>query len=115
MNPDHKTLAVIHEATRALIDHGVEHTRESFELDRKTRSAILFEIVLLGEGAKRFSPEFRSRHPEVPWSLMAGMRDRLVHSFDTVNFDVVWEVVRVQSPEVLGAIEKFIVKERESS
>ena len=46
---------------------------------------------------------------------MAGMRDRLVHSFDTVNFDVVWEVVRVQSPEVLGAIEKFIVKERESS
>ena len=111
MNLDLKTLAVIREATRALIDHGAGHSRESFERDRKSRSAILFEIVVLGEGAKRLSPAFRERHPEVPWSQIAGMRDRVVHSFDTTNFDIVWTVVRVHAPEVLTALEEIIAKE----
>lgn len=64
MNLDVKTLVIIRDATRALIDHGAGHTRESFEADRKTRSAILFEIVIQGEGVKRLSPNFRDRNPE---------------------------------------------------
>jgi len=111
MNLDLKTLVIIRDATRALIDHGSGHTRESFETDRKSRSAILFEIVLLGEGAKRFSPEFRARYPDVPWSQIAAMRDRLVHSFDTINFDIVWEVVNVHAPGVLTRLEEIIAKE----
>jgi hypothetical protein len=50
MNLDLKTLGIVRDATRALIGHAAGHTRESFEADRKTRSAILFEIVLQGEG-----------------------------------------------------------------
>ena len=104
MNPDLRTLAIIRGATRALIDHGVGHTRDSFASDRKTRSAILFEIVLLGEGTKRLSAEFRERHPEVPWSPIARMRDRLVHSFDSIDFDIVWDVVSVQAPKLLTTL-----------
>jgi len=111
MNLDLKTLVIIRDATRALIDHAAGHTRASFEADRKTRSAILFEIVLQGEGVKRLSPEFRDRYPEVPWSQIAGMRDRLVHSFDSIRFDIVWDVAQVHAPGVLAALDQIIAKE----
>ena len=79
MNLDLDTIRHIRYATRAMIDHASGHDRTSFEADRKTSSAVLFEIVVQGEGVKRLSPGFRDRHPEVPWSQIAGMRDRLVH------------------------------------
>ena len=56
MDLDLKNLAIIRDATGVLIDHGSGHDRMSFEADRKTRSAVLFEIVIQGEGVKRLSP-----------------------------------------------------------
>jgi uncharacterized protein with HEPN domain len=50
MSADVRTLVIIRDAAQALIDHGTGQSRDSFELDRKTRSAILFEIILIGEG-----------------------------------------------------------------
>ena len=60
---------------------------------------------------KRLSPEFRDRNPEVPWSQIAGMRDRLVHSFDAINFDIAWEVIRVHAPAVLADLDRIIAQE----
>jgi uncharacterized protein with HEPN domain len=114
MNPDQQTLVIIREATRALIEHAAGHTRESFDADRKSRSAVLFEIVLQGEGAKRLSGGFRDRNPEIPWSQIAGMRDRIVHSFDAISFDIVWEVVQVHAPAVLSDLDRIIATEHRS-
>jgi uncharacterized protein with HEPN domain len=111
MNLDLRTLVIIREATRALIDHAEGHTRESFDADRKTRSAVLFEVVIQGEGVKRLSPGFRDRYPEVPWAQIAGMRDRIVHSFDTIKFDIVWEVTQVHAASVLTVLDQIIAKE----
>jgi uncharacterized protein len=47
----------------------------TFETDRKTQSAVLYQIAILGEAVKRLSPAFRDQYPNIPWSAMAGMRD----------------------------------------
>jgi uncharacterized protein with HEPN domain len=111
MNLDLKNLVIIRDATRALIDHGSGHDRMSFEADRKTRSAVLFEIVIQGEGVKRLSLGLRDRHPTVPWTQIAGMRDRIVHSFDAIDFDIVWGVARTIAPGLLVDLDQIIAQE----
>jgi len=70
------------EACRAIEEFLQGIDREAFLEDRKTRSATLHELLILGEATKRLSQEFRTRHSEIPWSAMAGMRDVLIHGYD---------------------------------
>ncbi len=53
---------------------------------------------------KRLSDDFRKSHPEIQWRQIAGMRDRLVHDYDEVNLDLVWQVVKKFIPELLDYI-----------
>jgi len=112
MSLDLKTLVIIRDAARALIDHAAGLARVHFESDRKTRSAVLFEIILIGEGIKRLSPDLLGRYPKVPWSEVVGMRDRVAHSFDAIRFDMVWDVVEVHAPALLGDLDRIIAQEQ---
>ena len=68
---------------------GIE--KDAFINDWKTRSAVLYQLTVVGEAVKRLSAEFRLAHTQVPWALMAGMRDHLIHAYDLVDWDEVWE------------------------
>ena len=107
MNPDLDFLNVIRQAALAAVAHVGDQERLSFEADRKSLSAVLYEIVVIGEGVKRLSPEFRSEHPEVPWKQIAGMRDRVVHSFDEVDLDLVWKVIKVHVPSLISDLDRI--------
>lgn len=97
----------------ALVEHIRGHSQASFEADRKTRSAVLYEIVVIGEGAKRLSPEFRARHPGVPWRQITGMRDRVAHSFDEVDFQLIWAVAQVHAPRLILDLGQIEAQEQE--
>jgi uncharacterized protein with HEPN domain len=64
----------------------------------KTQSAVLHQLLVLGEAVKRLSGDFRDAHPEVPWRLIAGMRDKLIHHYDSVDLDEVWRVAERDIP-----------------
>ena len=85
--------------------------RSSFEVDAKTQSAVLHQIMILGEGANRLSSPFRDGHPEVPWRLMIGMRNRLIHGYDDVDLDEVWNTAAKEVPALLAALERFNITE----
>ena len=63
--------------------------KAAFLQDIKTQSAILHQLMLMGEAVKRLSPEFRARHPDIPWALVAGMRDKLIHGYDIVDLNAI--------------------------
>ena len=63
--------------------------KETFLKDIKTQSAILHQLMVIGEAVKRLSQDFRTRYPELPWELIAGMRDKLIHGYDIVDLDEV--------------------------
>jgi uncharacterized protein with HEPN domain len=69
---------------------------------------MLYQFLILGEAVKRLSPEFRIQYSEVPWSSIAGMRDRLIHNYDEVNLDRVWETARIDVPNFLAMIEPLL-------
>jgi uncharacterized protein with HEPN domain len=86
-------------------DEAIEFARGldqgGLEEDLKSQSAILHQLMVLGEAVKRLSAPFRSRHSRVPWTLIAGMRDRLIHGYDIVDLDEVWKTATVDVPVLL--------------
>ena len=75
--------------------------------DWKTRSAVLYQLTVVGEAVKRLSKEFRAQHKHIPWALIAGMRDHLVHGYDLVDWDEVWQTARKDIPNLLQKIEQL--------
>jgi len=72
-----------------------------FEDRSEKQSAVLHQLMVLGEAAKRLSPEFRAQHARVPWARIAGMRDRLIHAYDEVDLQLVWESVTDALPPIV--------------
>ena len=69
-----------------------DFSREQFDADDNLRLALVHLIQTVGEAAGRISDEFQSRHANIPWHLIIGMRHRIVHDYLHVDYDIVWEV-----------------------
>lgn len=84
---------------------GVDFDR--FAANSEKQSAVLHQLMVIGEAAKRLSPDFRRDNPGIPWSGMAGMRDRLIHAYDEVDLKLVWEAVTGVLPSVVEYLRGF--------
>ncbi len=60
-------------------------TEDAFMMNDLVQSAVLHQVAILGEAAKRVSVEFRARHPQVAWAALAGLRNRIVHEYDDIS------------------------------
>ena len=76
-------------------------TFEQFESDDRTLFAVVRALEIVGEAAKRVPESVRARHSTVPWSSMAGMRDKLIHDYFGVNQVVVWKTVTEDLPPII--------------
>jgi uncharacterized protein with HEPN domain len=81
----------------------------TFSSDRKTRSAVVHEIEIIGEAAKHIPKSIRDRHKDLPWNDMVRMRDKISHLYFGVNYEIVWKVVKERLPEIKPAIEKLLI------
>ncbi len=98
MSRDEGNLLDILKAARLAIEFKGQTDKAEFLADLKTQSAVLHQLFIIGEAVKRLSPEFRGAHPEVPWKLIAGTRDKLIHFYEGVDLDEVWKMVTADLP-----------------
>lgn len=75
--------------------------------DPRTLKAVLWNISIIGEAARHVPAEVMAAHPDIPWLPMRDMRNRIVHGYDTVDAEIVWQVVEVELPPVLAALERL--------
>ena len=75
-------------------------TYKEFTEDEKTYYAVIRAFEIIGEASKRISSGFRDKHPELPWKLMTGMRDKMIHDYFGVDLEVVWKTVNQNLPSV---------------
>lgn len=61
--------------------------------DETLKRAMTRSLEIIGEAVKQLPDSIRHQHPQIPWRAMAGMRDRLIHSYFSVDYDIVWDVV----------------------
>jgi uncharacterized protein with HEPN domain len=83
-----------------------------FRADRRTVYAVTHALEIVGEAAKRIPESVRARYPAVPWRLMAGMRDRLIHGYDTVDLDVLWKTITEDVPTTRPLVSEVIRHEQ---
>ena len=105
MPRDDAHLLDILKAARLAIEFKGPAEKAEFLEDAKTQSAVLHQLLIIGEAVKRMSPEFRAAHPEVPWRLIAGTRDKLNHFYEGVELEEVWRMVTSDLPDLISRIE----------
>jgi len=81
--------------------------RADFDADENLRLALAYLIQIIGEAASRVSPAFREAHADIPWSEIIGMRQKIVHDYLGVDYDIMWEVVTADLPTLTGRLEQI--------
>ena len=105
---DEATLLDIWKAAHTIVKYMGELDFDGFIQDGKTQHAILHQFMVLGEAVKRLSMDFRKQHPQIPWRNIAGMRDKLIHFYDGVDYDQVWVSTRKHIPDLILQLEPLV-------
>jgi uncharacterized protein with HEPN domain len=105
---DRASLLDLRLAAQRILDFIGDQSFGSFSEDLKTQSAIVLQILILGEAAKRLSSEFRDRHPEIPWSQIMRMRDKLIHHYESIDPGEIWEAAKHDVPVLLDFLDRAL-------
>ncbi len=84
----------------------------TFESDRRTQQAVVLNLLLLGEIAAKFMEKegaFVAAHPEIPWTAMKGMRNRIAHGYFELDLQVVWDTVMMAVPELATQLPNLLL------
>jgi uncharacterized protein with HEPN domain len=85
-----------------------EYTYDDFKANWRVHDLVMHEFEILGEAARRLTPEVRSAHPEIAWHAIIGFRDRLIHGYDAVDYELVWDTARDDIPQLIAEITPLI-------
>ena len=83
-------------------------TMEQFQADELTQNAVMRQIQIVGEAARKISFEYQQLHREVPWQGIIGMRNRLVHEYFRIIPEIVWDVAKKDIPELIPIVEPLV-------
>jgi len=78
-----------------------------FSEDERTQSAVILQILIIGEATKRLSADFLKKHPDIPWDKIARTRDILIHHYEGIDVEEIWRIARFDIPNLLSSIKSI--------
>ena len=98
-----------------MLDHAREavalvqgKTRADLDSDRLLNLALVRLLEIIGEAANRIPEEEQARHAEIPWPQIVSLRNRLIHGYDSVDFDILWQIVTEDLPPLIASLEGIV-------
>ncbi len=105
---DNAYLADILQAAKAVQRFTDGVLLEDFKANEEKYEAVNRKFEIIGEAARRLSPEARNKFPEIPWKLITAMRNIIIHDYDDVDLDIVWATVQKDIPTLVEKLEAYL-------
>ncbi len=94
-------------AARKAIRFSQNLTYEQFSRSDLHQNAIFKVLEIIGEAASRISEDTKAANPEMPWTNIVGLRNRIVHAYFEIDLDVVWKIVEDDVPALIHELERI--------
>lgn len=98
-----------------MLDHAVEAVhlvenkdKDAFSKDRVLQLALTHLVEIIGEAANRISTNTQEKYPQIPWLQIIGMRNRLAHGYDVIDYDLLWDTVTNDLPSLIMALKEIV-------
>jgi uncharacterized protein with HEPN domain len=101
-------LAQILSHTREAVEIAQGKTREDLDQDRLLNLALVRLLEIIGEAANRVPDEVQDTYPQLPWLQMIGMRNRLIHGYHSIDFDILWNIIQKDLPNLIAQLENIL-------
>jgi len=108
MDRDLVYLLDILQAARLAVSYLEGVAEEMFLQDTQCQDSVIRRIEIIGEAARRISPQTRTACPDIPWNAMIGIRNLMVHDYDAVDLQVVWRTVQHDLPALIARLEPLL-------
>jgi uncharacterized protein with HEPN domain len=111
MSRDDTYLVDILESAKIALDYVFDKTWDEFYEDMQVQDAVVRRVEIIGEAARRISQEIRDKYPQIPWREMTSMRNLVIHEYDVVDINQVWDTVQNKLPSLIEELSKIVPPE----
>jgi uncharacterized protein with HEPN domain len=108
MGRDDAYLVDILDAAKLALAYVSGKTKQDFDQDLQCQDAVIHRLEVIGEAARRISGQTRAKLAHLPWSAMIGMRNVMIHDYDTIDLAAVWDTVQRDLPPLIAELEKSV-------
>ena len=107
MPPDRDRVRLLHmfEHSREVMELVSGQTRQDLDTNRVLSLALVRLLEIVGEAASGVSADARAKRPRIPWAEIVGLRNRLIHGYDSVDLDVIWRIIEHDLPALVRELE----------
>lgn len=111
MSRDDAYLVDILESSRAALDYMRGKTWDEFSKDAILQDAVVRRLEIIGEAAGKVSSATQKKYASLPWQAMKGTRNRVIHEYDSIELDIIWDIVQKDLPLLVNELQKIVSSE----
>ena len=100
MSRDDAYLFDILESARTALKYMMGKKQDEFIKNPLLQDAVVRRLEIIGEAASRVSAETQAKYPHLPWTAMKGTRNRVIHEYDSVELEIIWDIVEMDLPSL---------------
>lgn len=108
MSRDDAYLYDMLESAQAILDYLAGKSWDEFSKDALLQDAVVRRLEIIGEAAGRVSAETQKKYSYIPWMAMRGTRNRVIHGYDSVQLDIVWDIAQDDLPGLIRELKKLL-------